>query len=306
MEAAEKLKNLKIIHDDTFVTAQSAGNAPVMTAESGEILQFETRDCYNRAVRDPEKSLAEQIKGQPENPATGPLYVQGAEPGDALAVDILDIQVADHGVVAVGIGPFRKDFPGAFRILPIQNGTTVLHGLSSPLDPMIGVIGTAVPDREVPTMDAYEGGGNMDSRLIRRGATVWLPVRVPGALLTIGDLHAVMGDGEVAGTGLEVDGVVTVRVRVVKGEQLNWPVTETRDAWYVNSCGDTCDDAIREGYREMARLVAKAYGWSLQDAVMYLTLQCYLESNQACLEPNNTFRVGVPKRPELQRLVGEV
>ena len=56
----------------------------------------------------------------------------------------------------------------------------------------------------------------------------------------------------------------------------------------------------------MARLVAKAYGWSLQDAVMYLTLQCYLESNQACLEPNNTFRVGVPKRPELQRLVGEV
>ena len=295
---------MKIIHDDTFVAAHSPNNRPVMTAESGEILQFETRDCYNRSVRDLEKTLEEQTRDQPENPATGPLFVERAEPGDVLAVDILDIQVADHGVVAVGSGPFHAETPDVFRILQMRDGKTQFHGLSIPIDPMIGVIGTAMADRDVPTMLAYEGGGNMDCRLIRQGATVWLPVRVPGALLSIGDLHAVMGDGEVNGTGLEVDGVVTVRVRVFQNETLNWPITETKDAWYVDTCGDTCDDAIREGYRELRRLLSEAYGWSLQDAGMYMTLQCYVESNQACLVPNNTFRVGVPKLSVMPRLIG--
>lgn len=288
----QEADGMKIIHDDTFVAAHSPNNKPVMRAESGEILQFETRDCYNRSVKDPTKTLSEQTKDQPENPATGPLFVEGAEPGDVLAVDILDIQVADCGVVAVGSGPFREESPDAFCFLKIRDGRTAFHGLEIPIDPMIGVIGTAMADRDVPTMLAYEGGGNMDCRLIRQGATVWLPVRVPGALLSIGDLHAVMGDGEVDGTGLEVDGVVTVRVRLFKGETLNWPVTETRDAWYVDTCGDTCDDAIREGYRELRRLLSAAWGWSLQDAGIYMTLQCFVESNQACLVPNNTFGWG--------------
>lgn len=86
---------MKILHDDTFVAAHSPSNEPVMRAENGEILQFETRDCYNRSVKDLAKTLSEQTKDQPENPATGPLFVEGAEPGDVLAVDILDIQVAD-------------------------------------------------------------------------------------------------------------------------------------------------------------------------------------------------------------------
>lgn len=295
---------MKIIHDDTFIDHYSPNNAPVMTAESGEIVVFETRNCYDRSVTDPNIPLAEQVKGHPENPATGPLYIEGAEPGDVIAVDILDIQVADQGVVAVGCGPFKQDSPDEFYILPIKNGKTVFNGLEIPIDPMIGVIGTAMADHDVRNMDAFEGGGNMDSRIIRKGAVVWLPVRVPGALLAIGDLHAVMGDGEVDGTGLEVDGEVTVRVRVVKNFALNWPVTETRDAWYVNTAADNCDDAIRAGYLEMRRLVADAYGWSLKDAGIYMTLQCYLESNQACLVPVDTFRVGVPKLANMPRLIG--
>lgn len=97
---------------------------------------------------------------------------------------------------------------------------------------------------------------------------------------------------------------MTVRVRLFKGETLNWPVTETRDAWYVDTCGDTRDDAIREGYRELRRLLSAAWGWSLQDAGIYMTLQCFVESNQACLVPNNTFRVGVPKPANMPRLIG--
>ena len=101
-----------------------------------------------------------------------------------------------------------------------------------------------------------------------------------------------------------MDGEVTVRVRLLKNFELNWPITETKDAWYVDTCGDTCDEAIRAGYLELRRLVAKAYGWSLEDAGLYMTLQCYLESNQACLTPHDTFRVGVPKLAEMPRLIG--
>lgn len=296
---------VKVISDQYYINVHSEDNPPAAHASDGEIVIFETRDCYNRTVQTEEKTLEEQVGDEPDNPATGPLYVDGAEPGDAIAVDILDIRVADHGVVAIGCGPFRdKEKKEPFRILPVQNGKVLFQGVEWEIDPMVGVVGTAMPGQKIDTIRAFEGGGNMDSRIIRKGATVWLPVRVPGALLVMGDIHASMGDGEVCGTGLEIDGEITVRVRLCKNAGLNWPVTETKDAWYVNSCGNTCDEAIRAGYLEMQRLLARAYGWSLEDAAFYMTLRGYLESNQACLVPRDTFRVGTPKVDGMPRLVG--
>lgn len=285
------------ISDDSWIAVHSRNNPPAAYAEDGDLVEFLTRDCYNRSVTEESMPIEIQTKGQPDNPSTGPLYVQGAEPGDVLAVDVLDIEVADHGVVAVGCGPFQEEGPEEFHILKIRDGEVNWKGVPIPVDPMIGVIGTAMEDRDVPTMRAFPGGGNMDCRLIKKGARVYLPVRVSGALLSIGDVHAVMGDGEVDGTGLEVDGRVLVRVRILKGFELHWPVVETVDAWYVNTCGDTCDEAIRAGYLELRRLLAIAHGWSLSEAGIYMTLQCRLSCNQACLEPRDTFRTGVPKIP---------
>ena len=296
---------MKIISDQYYINVHSEHNKPAEHASDGEIVIFQTRDCYNRLVQTEEKTLEEQVGEEPDNPSTGPLYVDGAEPGDVIAVDILDITVADHGVVAIGCGPFRnKEEKEPFHILPVRDGHVKFQDVEWDIDPMVGVVGTAMPGREIGTINAFEGGGNMDSRIIRKGATVWLPVRVPGALLVMGDIHASMGDGEVCGTGLEIDGEITVRVRLLKNFELNWPVTETKDAGYVNSCGDTCDDAIRAGYMEMRRLIAKAYGWSLEDAAFYMTLRGYLESNQACLVPHDTFRVGTPKVNGKPRLIG--
>lgn len=296
---------MKIIKDQYYINVHSENNKPAEHASDGEIVVFETRDCYNRLVQTEEKTLEEQVKDEPDNPSTGPLYVDGAEPGDVIAVDLLDIVVADHGVVAMGCGPFQnKKEKEPFHILPVKDGRVRFQDVEWDIAPMVGVIGTAMPGREIGTINAFEGGGNMDSRIIRKGATVWLPVRVPGALLVMGDIHATMGDGEVCGTGLEIDGEITVRIRLLKNFELNWPVTETRDAWYVNSCGDTCDEAIRAGYMEMRRLIANAYGWSLEDAAFYMTLRGYLESNQACLVPHDTFRIGTPKVNGKPRLVG--
>ena len=101
-----------------------------------------------------------------------------------------------------------------------------------------------------------------------------------------------------------MDGEVTVRVRLLKNFKLNWAVTETKDAWYVNSCADDCDEAIRNGYFELRRLIANAYGLSLPDAAIYMSLRGYLECNQACLIPHDTFRVGTPKLPDKRPLIG--
>ena len=161
------------ITDEHYIYEHAESNAPAAHAKDGEVVIFDTRDCYNRLVQREDISLEEQVGDEPDNPATGPLYVDGAEPGDVLAVDILKIDVADHGVVAMGSGPFRdRSVPERFHILPIRDGVTEFHGVHWQLRPMIGVIGTAVPGRKVATFDAFEGGGNMPSRV----AETWTAV----------------------------------------------------------------------------------------------------------------------------------
>lgn len=281
---------------------------PVEHAKSGEIIKFKTEDCFGGQITK-EDQLVKSVDFTKCNPATGPIYVDGAEPGDALAVDILDISVADHGVACTfeDLGPLWPTCNVRTRRIEIRDGYALFNDVKWPIDPMIGVIGTAPDGDDVPSGYVFNGGGNMDSRIIRKGATVWFPVRVPGALLAMGDLHATMGDGETIGTGLEVSGEIIVRVRLLKKFKLNWPVTETKDAWFVNTRGANCDEAIASGYVELQRLIAKAYNWDMTDTAIYLSLQCYLEANQACLTDEaggDTFRTGVPKIDNKPRLIG--
>lgn len=302
---------MKKITRDKFVTCFSPKNEPVEFCEDGEIVLFETQDCYGGRVN-PKDVEADTVSIQYTNPATGPLYVNGAMPGDVLAVDILDIQVEEMGVTRThqGTGALWEEGGFRTRFIPVKNGTACFNDVKWLVKPMIGVIGTP-SETDVPTAHSFSGGGNMDSNIITAGTTVYFPVRVPGALLAMGDLHASMGDGEVVGTGIEIAGAITVRVRIIKNTELNWPVTETEDAWYVNTNGLTTDTGIRRGYKEIQRLVSKAYGWDNTDTAMYLSLQAMISANQACLgflikEENDgpTMRVGVPKLPDKPRLIG--
>ncbi len=141
------------------------------------------------------------------NPATGPIYIEGAEPGDVLTAEILRIDLGARGYTLVkpDFGVIRGvvERPVA-RFADVKDGAIDFAGVRLPVRPMVGVIATA-PDGE-PVGTAYVGrhGGNLDCNLIAEGATVHLPVRVPGALFYIGDVHAVMGDGEVSGSGFEI------------------------------------------------------------------------------------------------------
>ncbi len=286
----------------------SKNDEPAAYAKPGETVKFITRDCNDGQIQR-EDQYATNINLQKCNPATGPLFVEGAEPGDALAVDILNIDVDDHGVVFTipDVGPLWPSCELRTRILPVHGGCAQYNDLSIPLDPMIGTIATAPDGDDVPSGYATDAGGNMDSTLVAKGNTLWLPVRVPGGLLSMGDVHAAMGDGEVAGTGIEIAAEITVRVRLVKNADIHWTVTETRDAWYVNTCGETCDLAIERGYKEMQRLISRAYGWDMTDTAMYMTMQGTLSINQACLEAEgggNTARTGTPKLADKPRLIG--
>lgn len=286
----------------------SKDNEPVATAASGDVVTFITRDCFNAQVTEG-GPVELSVNYDLCNPATGPLFVEGAEPGDALAVDILDIQVAESGCVCSipGEGPLAPTSDPRVKILEVHDGRVIFNDVEIPINPMIGVIGTAPAGDPVPSGWSFDCGGNMDSQIITKGTTVWLPVRVPGALLGMGDLHAIMGDGEVMATGLEIAGEVVVRVRVVKGCELAWPFTETADAWYINTDGPTCDDAMRVAYLEMQKLISKAYGWDMTDAGLFMTLQGFACANQACLDPiagGNTFRLGTPKLAGKPPLLG--
>ena len=119
-----------------------------------------------------------------------------------------------------------------------------------------------------------------------------------GALLAMGDVHAAMGDGEVCGCGIEIAGEVIVRVRILKNFKLNWPLLETKDAYYVNARGATCDEAIHSAYVELHRLISQAYELDYTDTAMYMSIQGLLSANQACLVEQaggDSFRVGTPK-----------
>ena len=166
------------------------------------------------------------------NPVTGPLRVPGAEPGDALVVDVLDVTVDDWGWTAAipGFGLLADRFPEPhLSISRITGGFAELPpGVRIPVVPMIGTIGVAPPEPgEHSVVPPRRWGGNMDIRHVGPGSRLVLPVGVPGALLSLGDTHAAMGDGEVCGTGIETSSTVTLRLGVAKGAAPAFPLIET-------------------------------------------------------------------------------
>ena len=285
----------------------SKNNKPIAHAKPGELLIFETMDCFANQFRS-EEQLVHDLDLSKANPAAGPVHIDGAEPGDTVVVDVLDIEVEKAGFACTieGTGPLSDQFQVRTRMIPVKNGVAYFNDVTWLVSPMIGVIGTAPDGEEVPCGMAGNHGGNLDSRLIKKGARVYLPVRVEGALLQMGDLHASMGDGEVCGTGIEIPGEVLVRVGLIKKFELNWPVTETFDRWYVNTTGPNYDHCLREAGREICRLMKPIYGWDATDIQIYLSLQGDVEVNQAVrpfFVDMMTFRLGIPKRPEKSPLI---
>jgi amidase len=217
------------------------------------------------AVRDPKKV----------NPAGGPINVEGAEPGDALAVTILGIELAPLGFARAlkGAGVIQDGIREHGVVMVRVDGDHLIYGekLRFPARTMVGVIGTAPPVGTIYTAHPGPQGSNIDMTIIKTGATVYLPVHHPGALLAIGDVHASMGDGEVCGTGVEINGEVTARVDLLKGQAPERVWVETPDAWATTGQAESLDDAVKQAVEGMTALLMERFGLDKTEAFLLVS-----------------------------------
>jgi len=281
---------------DRSLFSLSAEAAPVAHVRPGESLVLETADCFSDQVRSANDSPG-AVDWSHINPATGPVFVEGAEPGDVLSVLIERVDVEARGVMAVSgdFGVLRGRFEGiSFRMVDLADGFAEVAGASVPVRPMIGVIGVAPEGAPVPCGSPGSHGGNMDTRLIGEGATLHLPVFATGGLLAAGDLHAAMGDGEICGTGVEIAGSIQLRVDVRRDVRLVNPVVETAEVVATIASAETLDEAADLATRDMADLLTARLGLSQADATMLMSAAGQLQVSQV-VDPLKTARYAMSK-----------
>ena len=285
------------LHPATRIHKMDHSNAPAAFAQSGDTVRFETLDCFGCQITS-EDQLRGSLDWSGINPATGPLFIEGAMPGDVLKVEILSIELDDHGVMVNGPGEgviSRLLTAEATKILPIENGMARFNDkLAFPLNPMIGVIGTAPAGAGVDTGTPGAHGGNMDCMRVAAGATLYLPVHVEGALLAIGDLHAVMGDGEVGLCGVEIAGMVTVRVTALKGCALPTPFLINDDTAMTIFSAETVDEASTGATQAMHAFLTQELGMNGNEAGMLLSIAGNLCICQI-VDPKKTCRMELPR-----------
>lgn len=233
------------------------------------------------------------------NPVTGPVVINGAEPGDTLAVTITGIELDDQGFILVkpdmGISHGKVEEPIA-KICRIAGNDVLFDDLRFPISPMVGVI--AVAPQGGPISPALVGryGGNMDCKRVTVGATLYLPVQVSGAMLYIGDVHAAMGDGEVTGTGIEIGGRVTVEVDVIKAKARQWPWLETASEIIALASAPTYEEAGRIAVDQMIELLGIHFNLNPTDAYMLVSAIGDVRINQSCGSTADiSVRVEMPK-----------
>ncbi|MFC6825539.1 acetamidase/formamidase family protein [Halopelagius fulvigenes] len=212
------------------------GIDPAVTVEPGDVVRFECRDALNGQVG-PDGTLEDLINVDlaPVHPLTGPVRVEGAEPGDVLAVELLDFEHKGWGFTGflpgeMGLGLLPEDFEeGGLHVWELEDDTAeFVNGIEIPLDPFPGIIGVAPGEEgEHDTLPPRDVGGNVDVKHMTTGSTVYLPVEVEGALFSTGDCHAAQGDGEVSVTGVEAPMFVTARFDVLKDKSIEQPELET-------------------------------------------------------------------------------
>ena len=274
----------------------SKDNPPVAVVDSGSEIEFSMYDAFRNQVTSEEQGI-DSLNWDVLNPATGPVYVNDAKVGDVLKVTIKSIEVDSTGVMAVipGAGLLGDKITApAVKMIPVENGFAKFNDISIPIQPMIGVIGVAPAGEAIPTGTPDSHGGNMDNKLITAGTTLYFPVFVDGALLAMGDLHAVMGDGEIIVTGVEIPGTVIVSVEVIKGHSISNPIHETPTHFYTIGSALDLLDAVKMATEDMHAIVMKQLNLSFHEAGMLLSLIGDAQIAQV-VDPLLTARFGVSK-----------
>ncbi|GGC48005.1 acetamidase/formamidase family protein [Chelatococcus reniformis] len=259
---------------------------PKMTIDPGDIVVVETEDAFGGVIQSEQDSPTAKLNFPFLNPQSGPIYVNGAEKGDCLAVHIHAVET--RGAQPAGTTCIMPEFgglvgTGATALLnpPLPERVRKMHvdkdgvrwsdKIVLPYEPFIGTIGVSPEIEAVSSLQPDYHGGNMDLPDVAPGAIIYLPVHTPGGYLYVGDCHAAQGDGELSGVAVEQRATVTLHVDLIKGWSFAWPRLETKDFIMTIGSARPLEDAARIAYRELTRWMAADYGFDEIDAYMLLS-----------------------------------
>jgi acetamidase/formamidase len=303
---------------------------PRLTIAPGDIVVFETRDCANGKIReriDPATLAALPVELHalideqatrnrdapftPGHPLTGPVAIDGAMPGDVLQIDIIEVAPAAWGWTAIvpGFGLLADEFDlPHVQVWDLRNGhdTALRPGLRVPVEPFCGVIGVA-PDvvEPVSTIPPRAVGGNIDIKHLTAGATLYLPVEVPGALISVGDAHAAQGDGEVCGYGIEMESVSTLQFTLRQDLSITSPRFETFGSssgasnvvgsLATTGIGPDLFQASRDAIRDMVTVLVDEFDLDRAEAYVLCSVAVDLTISEVVDAPNWLVSAFLPK-----------
>ena len=266
------------------------GNEPLLTVADGDTVVFETRDVSDNQIGPgSDSSVIAALDWDRVYPLAGPVYVEGAAPGDTLAVEILDLHTKGWGWTAIlpGFGLLSEDFTEPYlRIFDLTRGdvTPFREDILVPLTPFMGTMGVCPAGASAqPVMPPGNFGGNLDTRQLVKGTTLFLPVQVEGALFSTGDAHGCQGDGEICVTGLESPMYAVMRFSLQKGRSIPAPQYRTAPgpltpavnygAFYgTTGVGGDLYAAAQDATRAMIAHLGETYGLSREDAYVLCSL----------------------------------
>ena len=291
------------------------GVAPTHRIKPGTRIVSWTEDCYDGGLTKPGQKPSEVLVPGHDNPVTGPFYVEGAEPGDTLAIHIEKLEPARDYAVSVafpGFGALRgtdktamlgPDLPELAWFYEIDRVKGVArtrsqdgrHSWQVPLAPFLGCLGVSPAYGEArSTIVPGDFGGNMDCPEVRAGNTVYLGVRVPGALVSFGDGHYAMGDGEIMGTAIEGAMNVELTIDLIKRRATPWPRIENAEWMMSLGAARPLEDAARIAFKDMVRWVQEKAGMGEMDAYEFVSQSARAHVTEM-VDPEYTVLVKVPK-----------
>jgi len=284
---------------------------PLARVAIGDTLVVETADNFGLfREMNSEDDLVESMSLTQLNPLTGPIEVEGAEPGDTLVVEILDVTVEDQGHIALipNVGVLRNHTRTPHtKIWKIRDGQSILNeDIQFPIRPIVGTFGAMPAEDGVFAIHPGPHGGNLDDTNLTIGAFYYMPVFRPGAMVMVGDVHANQGDSEIA-MGIEVDGTVTLRfVDLVRGENIPYARIETATHWVFPADAPTLEEAIERSALYAAEFLVDRLGISIEDATYLLCAVGDVRISQAAFANYNvTVRTEAPKSVDRRgRLAG--
>lgn len=284
-------------NDVTMMFEYSADHPPCGRVASGERFVVETPWAFGNTVLEAGQNLPDFAESE-LNPVTGPIYVEDAESGDTIAVHIEDVDAVGAGCQCVmsGYGILAEQETTPVTLFTPRDGAIDwFHGLKIPVRPVIGSIGVAPASGAVAALRAGEFGGNIDTKYVCAGSTIYLPVWHSGALLYLGDCHQMQGDGELSGMAPETAAEVTLACEVIKGKRIRGPRVLSETRFMTIASASTFEGALETATRDMVDLLVEEKGFSVAEAYMLTAIKTDGEICRA-VSPHMTARVAMDRQ----------